>query len=121
MSSLSKAGAAAINRHFDNRTPGVRASYERLLNAARAFGPFQEEPKKTSIHLVRRTAFAGIATQKGALILTVKADSDHPGSAAIRRQKTSANRWHLEFRLERPEDVDPALVRLLEKAYALAA
>jgi hypothetical protein len=33
----------------------------------------REEPKKTSIHLVNKTAFAGIATRKEVLILTLKA------------------------------------------------
>ena len=31
------------------------ATYRRVLDAARAFGPVTEEAKKTSIHLVRRT------------------------------------------------------------------
>jgi hypothetical protein len=117
----SPSSAVGIDKHFENKTPAVRASYQRILEAARALGPFHEESKRTSIHLVRRTAFAGVATQKTALILTLKADSDHPAAGATRRQRTSANRWHLEFRLERPEDIDRALIRLLEKAYALAA
>src|SRR6266516_7693014 len=52
-------------------TPPVRAIYKRLLNTAKAIGPFTEDPKKTSIHLTRRTAFAGIATRKE------RADLDH--------------------------------------------
>ena len=32
-----------------------------------------EDPKKTSIHLVREKAFAGIATRKESLVLTLKA------------------------------------------------
>jgi hypothetical protein len=113
--------ADGVDKHFENRAPAVRASYQRILDVARALGRLHEESKKNSILLVRRTAFAGVATQKAALILTVKADSDHPAAGAIRRQRTSTNRWHLEFRLEGPEDIDRALVRLLEKAYALAA
>ena len=81
MSSLSKVTAAAIEGVSTTRL-SVRASYERLLDAARAFGPFQEEPK--NVHPSgAKTAFAGVATQKAALILTVKADSDHPGAGAI--------------------------------------
>ena len=56
--------------HFRDRDPNVAATYAALLRAARALGPVIEEAKKTSIHLVRESAFAGVATQKAALILT---------------------------------------------------
>lgn len=39
----------------------------------------EEDPKKTSIHLNRRYPFAGIGTQKNALVLTVKALGDISG------------------------------------------
>jgi hypothetical protein len=38
-----------------------------------AHGPFREEAKKTSIHLVRGSAFAGVHPRKQHLPLTIKA------------------------------------------------
>ena len=65
-----------IEEHFENRPPEVKATYRAILKAARQLGPVKEEAKKTSIHLVRKSAFAGVATRKSALILTLKSDAD---------------------------------------------
>jgi len=65
-----------VKEHFDNRAPEVKSTYAAILKAAKQFGPVKEEAKKTSIHLVRKSAFAGVATRKTALILTLKSDAD---------------------------------------------
>jgi len=109
-----------VQQHFENRDPAVRATYDAVLKAARKLGPVREEPKKTSIHLTRKTAFAGVATRKSALILTLKSDRDIVSSRIFRREQASANRWHCEIRLEAPDQVDTELGSWLKKAYALA-
>lgn len=53
-----------VKEHFENRSPEVKATYAAILNAAKKLGPVKEEAKKTSIHLVRKSAFAGVATRK---------------------------------------------------------
>jgi len=63
-----------VESHFEGKDASVRQIYDRILKSARKFGPVGEEPKKTSIHLVNRTAFAGVATRKSAIILTIKSD-----------------------------------------------
>ena len=62
--------------HFAGKDPAVRATYQRLLDVARTLGTVTEEAKKTSIHLVRDTAFAGVATRCSSLILTLKSATD---------------------------------------------
>ena len=54
----------SIASHFLDRAQAVKAIYDRLVQETRKFGPVIEEPKKTSIHLVNKTAFAGVATRK---------------------------------------------------------
>jgi len=109
-----------VSAHFTKAAPDVRATYDALLEAARHLGKVREDPKKTSIHLVRKSAFAGIATRRDSLILTLK------GSAAIRSprversQQPSANRWYHEVRLRTPSDVDRELRAWLARAYELA-
>lgn len=110
----------SIAEHFDKSEPGVRATYEHILKAARKLGPMREEAKKTSIHLVRKTAFAGVATRKTALILTLKSDSDLASDRIIKREQVSTNRWHLEVRLGSPDQVDRELIAWLKRAYGLA-
>jgi hypothetical protein len=58
-----------VKEHFENCAPEVKATYDAILKAAKKIGPVKEEAKKTSIHLVRKSAFAGVATRKSALIL----------------------------------------------------
>jgi len=90
------------------------------MAAARSLGPVREEPKKTSIHLVRSSAFAGVATRSNSLVLTLKAARKVDSSRVRRAEQTSANRWHLEIPLATPRDVDAELRAWLQQAYELA-
>src|SRR5262245_45800996 len=54
---------------FAGKDTMVRAIYGRLLDVVQTFGPFWEEPKKTSIHLVNTSGFAGIHPRKRFLYL----------------------------------------------------
>jgi hypothetical protein len=110
-----------VKEHFENRAPEVKEIYAAILKAAKALGPVSEEAKKTSIHLVRKTAFAGVATRKTALILTLKSEADVASKRITRREQASANRWHLEIKLETPAQVDREVLQWLAKAYQLAA
>ncbi len=109
-----------IQEHFENRAPEVKATYTAILKAAKKLGLVKEEAKKTSIHLVRRSAFAGIATRKSALILTLKSDTDVANKRISKREQASPNRWHLEVKLQAPEQVDREILGWLKTAYELA-
>jgi hypothetical protein len=102
-------------------TAAQRAIYDRLLAAAKSIGPFAEDPKKTSIHLTRKSAFAGVATRKDALLVTIKLASDVHSARIVKRQRASARRWYLDVRLESPEDVDREMTSWLKAAMALSA
>jgi hypothetical protein len=106
--------------HFVGKDPTVRATYQRLIDVALMLGPLTEEAKKTSIHLVRDTAFAGVATRRSSLILTLKSATDIRSPRIERREQVSANRWHLEVRLEKPAQIDRQLTGWLKAAYELA-
>ena len=110
-----------LDEHFAKSTPNVRATYDAILRASQKLGPVVVEAKKTSIHLVRQTAFAGITTRKDALILTVKAAAAIKSPRIHRAERISANRWHVEFRLGTPADVDGDVRTWLKEAYELAA
>lgn len=110
-----------ITSHFENKDAAVRAIYDRLLKSARQFGPVVEEPKKTSIHLVNRTAFAGIATRKSAIVLTIKSDRKVSSPRIHKSEQISANRFHHEVKLISPVDVDAELVKWLKDGYELSA
>lgn len=109
-----------VNEHFENRAPEVMATYKEILKVARNLGTVREEAKKTSIHLVRKTAFAGVATRKTALILTLKSATDLHNSRIIKRDQVSRNRWHVEIRLMTSDDVDQEVITWIKNAYELA-
>lgn len=110
-----------VRSHFAGKDASVKATYDRLLQKTRQFGRVSEEPKKTSIHLVNRTAFAGVATRKGSIILTVKSDRQLSSPRIHKSERTSANRFHHEVKLGAPSEVDAELVKWLKDAYELSA
>jgi hypothetical protein len=109
-----------VRSHFQDRDPAVRAIYDAVIEAARRLGPVREDPKKTSIHLCRSTAFAGVAVQRSSLVLTLKSPKDIPDARIRRREQASANRWHVEIKLEKPSQVDRKLTQWIAQAYAMS-
>lgn len=116
----STSATPTVASHFEKSAPSVNATYRALLKASRELGPVREEAKKTSIHLVRGSAFAGVATRKDALILTLKAQRQILSPRVARAEQASTNRWHLQIRLRSPSEVDSELRAWLADAYALA-
>jgi hypothetical protein len=110
-----------VRSHFEGKDPEVQKIYERLLKAAGKFGPVKEEAKKTSIHLVNKTAFAGVATRKSAMVLTIKSDRKLPSPRIHKSEQTSTQRFHHEVKLTARTEVDAELVQWLKAAYALSA
>ena len=109
-----------VEQHFSGRADHVRRIYEEIVGASSSLGPVEQDPKKTSIHLNRRVAFAGVQTRKDALILTLKSDRDIKHGRVHKTEQTSANRWHFEVRLSAPEEVDEQIRKWIEASYELA-
>ncbi|MCM3904359.1 MAG: DUF5655 domain-containing protein [Pyrinomonadaceae bacterium] len=109
-----------VKTHFEDKDQVVREIYDRLLSKVEQFGAVIEDPKKTSIHLVNRTAFAGVATRKTAINLTIKGDHKLSSSRISKTEQASANRFHHEVKLTSPKDVDAELVGWLKAAYGLS-
>jgi len=87
---------------------------------ARELGPFKEEPKKTSIHLVNTSGFAGVHPRKSFLYLNVRMDRPLQGERIAKSEQVSKNRYHNEVKITSPDEVDAELAGWLKDAYALA-
>jgi hypothetical protein len=111
---------AALDALFTNKEPSVRAAYDKVLSSLSKIGPVKAEPKKTSIHLVRDTSFAGAHPKKAWLDLTIRSDKPIKGARVRAQEQVSKNRWHQDVRLTSPADVDAEVVGWLKSAYALA-
>ncbi len=118
---MSKAAEThSVDDHFAGKDPSVRGVYNRVLSALRDIGPAAEEAKKTSIHLVRISALAGVETRKGHLLLNLKADHRVEGPRVVKSEQLSARRYHFKVKLARPDEVDAEVQGWLRHAYDLS-
>jgi hypothetical protein len=117
---MSPAELYSISDHFVDKRPTVRVIYDRLLAETRKFGPVVEQPKKTSIHLVNKSAFAGVVTRKTAIILNIKYAAPIQDARIIHAEQVSSNRFHQEVKLTSLEDIDPVLLGWLKSAYEIS-
>ena len=110
----------SVEQHFEKKDATVRATYDALLRVARRFGDVVEEPKKTSIHLVAHSAFAGVATRRSKVVLTIKSAVEITNRRVAKCEKLSANRWHFDVHLASPHDVDATVAEWLRSAYEMS-
>ena len=109
-----------VSDHFMDKDPTVQAIYQRLLAETRQFGPVLEQPKKTSIHLVSKSAFAGVVTHKSSLLLNIKSAAPIQDARIVHFEQVSSNRFHQEVKLTSPEDIDSSLLGWLKSAYEMS-
>jgi hypothetical protein len=113
-------GTYTLADHFNDKDPIVRELYDRLLIMLKQFGAISEEPKKTSIHLVRKSALAGVQTRADYLLLNIKSDHRIKSPRILSADQPSANRFHHRIRIESLEDFDQELESWLKAAYAVS-
>lgn len=110
----------SVDDHFVNKDPSIRALYDQLVSLLQSFGPIEEDPKKTSIHLNRKSALAGVETRKDCLLLNIKSDHSIESPRIEKAEQVSAKRFHHKVRISSPEDFDNDLKTWLQEAYALS-
>lgn len=114
------ADAYSVSDHFVNKEPAVRGLYDQLISLLRSFGPVEEDPKKTSIHLNRKSALAGVEVRKNYLLLNIKSDHQIKSPRVEKAEQISAKRFHHKIRISSPQDLDKELKSWLQEAYLLS-
>jgi len=104
---------------FTGKDEVVQVIYTRLLEELGKLGPFQEEPKKTSIHLVRNTGFAGVHPRKSYLYLNLRTDYPIDSPRIAKTEQVSKNRFHNDLKLNSTDEIDEELLGWLKDAYVL--
>ena len=103
-------------------------------DANRMFGRFTTEsstPPSTSglsvrsprrLRSILQTEWPSPVSQpgRGALILTLKSANDLSSPRIVKHEQASAHRWHLEVRLQSPDQVDAELITWIRAAIELA-
>jgi hypothetical protein len=110
----------SLEDHFTDKDPLLRALYDQLLSVLQAFGLVTEDPKKTSIHLNRRSALAGVETRRDSLLLNIKSDHAIKSPRIEKAEQISAKRFHHKVRISSPRDFDEELQSWLKHAYLLS-
>lgn len=110
----------SVSDHFVNKSPSVRALYDQLVSLLRTFGPIEEDPKKTSIHLNRNSALAGVETRKEYLLLNIKSDHAIQSPRVEKAEQVSSKRFHHKVKISSPRDFDEELKSWLKEAYLLS-
>ena len=106
---------------FTRSDASVLAIYRALLEAVGGFGRVEVQLKKTSIHLVAGSAFAGVHPMKNRLRLNIRTDRPISGGRVVKTEQISARRFHNEVDLRSAAEVDGELLAWLRDAYALGA
>ena len=96
-----------------------QAVYRALLDAFDALGTYDVEEKKTSLHITRGRAFAGVHPRASGVVLNLVLDEPVDHARVRKSEQVSKTRHHVEFLLERPADVDAWLAKRISRAYAL--
>jgi hypothetical protein len=109
-----------VDEHFAGKADELRRVYDQLVALSEQFGPVEQDPKKTSIHLNRKTAFAGVAVRKSHLVLTIKSDRPSNSPRVVKSEQTSAKGFHHEVKLTSLADLDAELRGWLKVAYDLS-
>ena len=110
----------SLESHFTGKEPIVRAIYDRLLSSLRKFGKIIEEPKKTSIHLVNVSAFAGVQTRGTYILLNIKADHKIESARIHKAEQVSSKRFHHSVKISSLNDIDKELLGWLHEAYVMS-
>ena len=101
------------------KSPASQATYTKVISAVSKLGPFEVEEKTTSLHLTHGRAFAGVHPRTTGIILNLVLDAPLKNARVRKSEQVSANRHHVEFKLEDPADIDAQLVTWIKRAYLL--
>ena len=97
----------------------ARSIYETLLERLKSIGPFEVEPKASSLHVVHRRAFLGVHYRKDGLLLNIVLNRPLKTDRLKASEQVSRSRYHNEVLVATPRDIDRELVGWVKEAHRL--
>jgi uncharacterized protein DUF5655 len=110
----------AVDRVFARSDDDMRALAGELVRRLSADTTVRVEPKESSIHLCRKSAFAGLHPRKSAVLLNIRSARPIESDRVRKVEQVSANRFHSELLVQRSEQLDEELFSWLREAAELA-
>jgi hypothetical protein len=111
---------AATQDALSLASPARLRLYQEVLARIEPMGPFREEIKETSIHLIRGVAFAGVHPRKQHVLVTIRSAKPIQSARIARAGQVSKSRWHLDVKLAGSQEIDEELLGWLRQAYELS-
>jgi hypothetical protein len=111
-------GQYDLEHHFEDRSPALRALFDRLRQTIESFGPVITEPQKTRIVFTVRVRFAGVIVRARSLhthFWLTRPIEDGRFKIESFGPKVFVHSLHLTD----PEQIDDTLVALLREAYGV--
>jgi len=110
-----------LEGHFKGKEAVVEQIYAQICQVVHEIGPADACPLKSRIVLQSETPFAAVVTHRHNLdmYLWLKRQASHP--RLLRTEMGIFRDYGHIFRLEKSSDLDPALIQLIQEAYALAS
>ncbi|MEA3061226.1 MAG: hypothetical protein QOJ94_1007 [Sphingomonadales bacterium] len=105
---------------FARSDPEVRKLAGELIDRLSAEPATRVEPKGGSLHLCRRSAFAGLHPRKSALLANLRTAAPIESDRIRKAERVSANRFHNELLIEPRKGLDDELLGWFAQAAALA-
>jgi hypothetical protein len=112
-----------VDALLGGREEVVRSVYQRIVEAARGFGPLVEDAKQTCVHLASATdaaAFAGVHPRKHGILLNLRTAAPIVSTRVRKTEQLSRHRFFNEVLVESPDEVDAELAGWLGEAYGLS-
>lgn len=109
------------NKYLTNKNPILGDILEKLLEILDNVtdGQYIIEKKKTSLHVVAKSAFLGIHFMKDKLRLNIVLDHELTNELVRKVDKISANRFHNELDIDNPNQLDKEIESFIKNAYIL--
>jgi len=108
-----------LEDHLLNKSPQVRATFDKLMRELRKFGEFTLNPVKTSIQVKTGSTFLSIRPKKMNIEIEFQLGSEVNESPVHKNFRISGKRVLHFAVLNGPEDVNAKLMSLLKKSYDL--
>ena len=109
----------SVDDHFGGKDPQLRDTFDALVSRLEDLRPFRVDAVKTSINLIGKHHFGGVAVPRRALRLGFMLDETVGSARIARAQGLGPNRVGHSVKLYSPDDVDEELLGWLRKAHSL--
>ena len=111
-----------VESHFAGKEPAVRALYDELMALLGTFGSVEVEPKKTCLHLVVKSAMAGVYPRRDYINFEFKTDYPIDSPRIAKSEQISRSRWHHVMKLTTPQELqEEEVLGWLKDSYRLSS